>query len=230
MRWVRTCRACRAGQIAPWLLTRRCGIRIGLVGRWDGLPVRAVQLGGLSHTAPDGMCGDKSLGLRRDWSEDAVLVEPHAIGAAAVLCRFEARASDLRHVLKKGSLRRSFLCPVGAVTYLASPAIPAGNGSPLARSWRLVAMVHVIGWWRLRSIGIRCRRGPGPFVRARETVRLLRVLMSGHVGSGLLRRGWWRKTGVDLRKETKGQQGCVERKREGRDIRRWKATQQRQDP
>jgi hypothetical protein len=38
---------------------------------------------------------NKSLRLSGDGGEDAILVEPHAIGAAAVLGRLEARASNL---------------------------------------------------------------------------------------------------------------------------------------
>ena len=38
----------------------------------------------------------KSLGLRGDWGEDALLLEALAVGAASVIGGFEAGAADLQ--------------------------------------------------------------------------------------------------------------------------------------
>ena len=91
MSWVRTCSW--AGQIllrAPWL-----AVGLAVARRRKRLPVGTIHWRGLADAAPDGMGGNKSLRLCRNGGEDAVLVEPHAVGAAAVLCRLEARASNL---------------------------------------------------------------------------------------------------------------------------------------
>ena len=44
------------------------------------------------------MCRNKRLRLGRHWGEDAILVEPHAVGATAVFSRLEARAANLGKV------------------------------------------------------------------------------------------------------------------------------------
>jgi hypothetical protein len=97
---IRTCRACRAGQIL--LLPRR--VRFGMASRRERLPICSVHGRRLSYTAPYGMCWNKSLRLRRHRRKDTILIEPHAIRAAAVVCSLEARAADLRQ--KRISMRK----------------------------------------------------------------------------------------------------------------------------
>ena len=93
MSWRRTWRACRARQIS--LLPRRLTICIRMA-RWrKRLSVGAVHGWRVAHSTPDGVRRDKSLRLRRDGREDAVLVEPQAIRAAAVVGGLEAGASNL---------------------------------------------------------------------------------------------------------------------------------------
>jgi hypothetical protein len=101
MNWVRTCSWAR--QIA--LLTRLLlllTICFRMARRRERLAICAVHWGRLSNASPYGVCRNKSLCLRRDGREDAVLVEPHAVGAAAVLGGLEAGASDLRRVSEIG--------------------------------------------------------------------------------------------------------------------------------
>jgi hypothetical protein len=166
MSWVRTCSWAR--QILLW--ARWLTIGLAVASRRKRLAICAIHGRRLADTAPDGVGGHKSLRLCRNGSEDAVLVEPHAVGAAAVLCRLETRASNL-----------------------AASAVPAGNGSALAGSWRLVVLLDILRWWRrLLSIWVWRRRSTRPFIGAWQTVRL-RVLvlvlrMLGHVGSRLLGR------------------------------------------
>lgn len=102
---VRTCSG--AGQI----LLRATRLCVGLVlaRRRKRLPVGAIHGRRLSDTAPDRVGRDKSLRLGRDGGEYAVLVEPHAIRAAAVLGRFKAGAANLckeekknKHDMSKG--------------------------------------------------------------------------------------------------------------------------------
>jgi hypothetical protein len=160
-----------AGQILlllAWLLVRLCVAR-----RRKRLAICAVHGWRLPDTTPDSVSRDESLCLRRDWSEDAVLIESHAVGAAAILGRLEARASDL-----------------------ATPAVPTGNGSALARSWWLVMLLDILRRrGRLPAIWILRRRAPIPLVGPRKTVGLLvlRMLVGSHVGAWLLR--WWRWEG-----------------------------------
>jgi hypothetical protein len=92
MSWVRTCSWAR--QIL--LLARWLPVGITVARRRKGLPIGTVHGRWLSDAAPDGVGRDESLGLRGDGGEDAVLVEPHAVGAAAIFSRLEARAPDLR--------------------------------------------------------------------------------------------------------------------------------------
>jgi hypothetical protein len=94
MNLVRTCSW--TGQILLLLLLARLlAICLGVARRGQGLAVRTVHGRRLSDAAPDGVCRHESLRLRRDGREDAVLVEPHAVGAAPVLGGLEARASNL---------------------------------------------------------------------------------------------------------------------------------------
>lgn len=111
-------------------MARRKRLAIGTIHGWR-----------LANTSPDGVGRNKSLSLCGNGCEDAVLVEPHAVGAATVLCRLEARASNL-----------------------ATSAVPAGNGSALARSWRLVVLLDVLRWWRLLAIWIWWRRSTRPLI------------------------------------------------------------------
>lgn len=97
MSWVRTCSG--AGQIMR--LARRLAIWLGMAGRRERLPVGAVHGRWLSDTAPDCVSRNKGLRLGRHGGEDAVLVEPHAVGAAAVLSRLEAGAADLGRVSRQ---------------------------------------------------------------------------------------------------------------------------------
>ena len=95
---IRTCG--RAGQITLLLLlllprARRLAISICVARRREGLPVGAVHGRGSADTAPDGVCWDKGLRLSRDRCEDAVLIEPQTVGAAAVLGGLEARTANL---------------------------------------------------------------------------------------------------------------------------------------
>lgn len=77
------------------LRTRRLAICFGVLRCWQRLTVRAVHGRGLADAAPNGVGRHKGLGLSRDGREDAVLVEAHAIGASAIVCRLESRASYL---------------------------------------------------------------------------------------------------------------------------------------
>jgi hypothetical protein len=95
MSWVRTCSWAR--QILR-LLPGWLAVGFPMVCRRKWLAVRAVHGRGLADTPPDGVRRDKSLRLGGDGGEDAVLVEPHAVRAAAVLGRFKARAPDLQYV------------------------------------------------------------------------------------------------------------------------------------
>jgi hypothetical protein len=47
------------------------------------------------------MSWDESLGLRRDWCEDALLLESLAVGAASFRVLVESRAANLPIVLGK---------------------------------------------------------------------------------------------------------------------------------
>jgi hypothetical protein len=47
--------------------------------------------------APDSVCWDEGLGLRRDWREYALLGKALAVCAAAVFRLIKARAADLSH-------------------------------------------------------------------------------------------------------------------------------------
>lgn len=97
MSWVRTCSG--AGQIVR--LARRLAIGLGVAGRRERLPVGAVHGRWLPDTAPDSVRGNKGLRLGRHGGEDAVLVESHAIGAAAVLGCLKAGAADLGKVSRQ---------------------------------------------------------------------------------------------------------------------------------
>jgi hypothetical protein len=98
MNWVRTCSWAR--QVLR-LLPRRLAIGIPVACRRKWLPICAIHGRWLSDTPPDGVRRDEGLRLRGDGGEDAVLVEPHAIRAAAILGRLEARAPDLQSVSGK---------------------------------------------------------------------------------------------------------------------------------
>jgi hypothetical protein len=88
MNWVRTCSWARQIALLAGLLL--LAIRFGMA-RWrQRLAICAVHWGWLSDAAPNGMCRNESLGLGRNGRENAVLVEPHAVGAAAVFGGLEA--------------------------------------------------------------------------------------------------------------------------------------------
>jgi hypothetical protein len=143
MSWVRTCSG--TGQILR--LARGLAIWLAVAGRRERLPVGAVHGGWLSDTAPDCVCRNKCLSLSRYWGEDAVLVEPHAVGAAAVLSRLEARAADLVKVSRQSRVNcmgRGVPCDVcssdrqwqcageglaagGAAGRIAAAAVAAGD-------------------------------------------------------------------------------------------------------
>ena len=113
--------------------------------RWSGLLLERLTIGsvhgwGGSHSTPNSMCWNESLSLRRDGGEDAILIEPHTVGTAAIVGVLETGAANL-HIdcYKKKTSRTGFY----GIRYLASPAVTAGNCGPLARCWRLVAM-HVV--------------------------------------------------------------------------------------
>jgi hypothetical protein len=163
--------------------------------RRKGLPIGTVHRRRLSDAAPDGVRRDEGLGLGGDGGEDAVLVEPHAVGAAAIFSRLEARAPDLRTVSK---LRRAI---AWAITYLATSAVAAGNGGALAGSWRLVLLLLLPilrWWWRLLAVWVLRRRSARPLIGAGQAIWLLLVVvrMLSHVGSRLL--GRRRERGVHL--------------------------------
>jgi hypothetical protein len=92
------------------------------------------------------------------------------------------------------------------VVYLATSAVATGNGSALARGWRLVVLLDVLRrrWWLL-AIWIWWRRSASPLIGTWQAVWLLvlvRVLvlvlgMLSHVGTGLLG-GRRRERGVHL--------------------------------
>lgn len=94
MNWVRTCSWARQVALLAWWW-RWLPISITMACRRERLPICAVHGWRLSHAPPDGVCRNKSLRLGRDRREDAVLVEPHAIGASAVFGGLEARAAYL---------------------------------------------------------------------------------------------------------------------------------------
>lgn len=132
---IRTCGG--AGQIALLLLprARRLAVGICVARRRQRLPVRAVHGWRGAHTAPDGVRGDKGLRLRRDGREDAVLVEPQAVGAAAVLGGLEAGAADLEQVSKtqrEQDVWRALPCDVcssGRQWQCAGEALAAGGAA-----------------------------------------------------------------------------------------------------
>jgi hypothetical protein len=104
MNWVRTCSWARQILLLLRLwLARRLAIRVPMVCRRKRLAIRAIHGRWLSHATPDRMCRHERLRLRRDGREDAVLVEPHAIGAAAILGGLEAGAPDLHSVSGRSS-------------------------------------------------------------------------------------------------------------------------------
>lgn len=88
MDWIRTCSG--AGQILLLLLAALLAKGLSMARRRERLPVGTVHGRRLADAAPDGVGRDKSLRLRGDGGEDAVLVEPHAIRAAAVFGGLEA--------------------------------------------------------------------------------------------------------------------------------------------
>lgn len=101
MNWVRTCSWAR--QIA--LLARRwrrLAVRITVICRRQRLSIGAIHGWWLSHTPPNSVRGNKSLRLGGHRCENTVLVETHAIGAAAVFGGLKAGAANLccvsRHV------------------------------------------------------------------------------------------------------------------------------------
>jgi hypothetical protein len=90
--------------------------------------------------------------------------------------------------------------------YLAASAVAAGNGSALARSWRLVVRLDILRWRRaLLLIWMLGRRPALPLVGAGQAVgllvlRMLRMLVGSHVGSRLVGRRWERRAHlVDVR-------------------------------
>jgi len=114
--WISLVRTCSgAGQILL-LAGRLLAIGLGVARGRKGLPVGAIHGRRLSDAPPDGVGGDKGLRLRRDGREDAVLVEAHAVLAAAVLGSLEARTADLEYVSGER---------VGAITL----ALPCDGGS-----------------------------------------------------------------------------------------------------
>lgn len=132
-----------------------------MASRRKRLPVGTIHGWRLANTSPDGVSRNKSLSLCGNGSEDAVLVEPHAVGAAAVFCRLEARASNLWGRVSYNNLDALRW----AIKYLAASAVPAGNGSALARSWRLVVLLDVLRWWwRLLAVWIWWRRSTRPLI------------------------------------------------------------------
>lgn len=87
-----------------------------------------------------------------------------------------------------------------AVMYLATSAVPAGNGSALSGSWRLVVLLDILRRRRwLLAVRVWRRRGARPLIGAWQAVGLLVLVlrMLGHVGSGLLGRRR-RERGVHL--------------------------------
>lgn len=90
--------------------------------------------------------------------------------------------------------------------YLAAAAVAAGNGSALAGRGRLVVLLDVLRRRGLLAVWILRRRRACPLVGAWQAVLLLLlllrvvlgVLVGGHVGARLLRRGRGREGGVDL--------------------------------
>jgi hypothetical protein len=100
MNWVRTCSWARQIALLAGLLL--LAICFCVARRRKRLTVCAIHWGWLSDTSPHGMCRHKCLRLRGDGRENAVLVEPHAVGAAAVFGGLEARASNLYRVSKSG--------------------------------------------------------------------------------------------------------------------------------
>jgi hypothetical protein len=201
MSWVRTC--CGTGQIL--LLARGLPVGVAVVCRRKRLPIGAIHGRGLADATPDCMRRNECLGLGGNGGEDAVLVEPHAVGATTVFCRLEAGAPNLR--LSQLAVSLSLVVALAraiamAMTHLPTSTVAAGNGSALAGSWRLVVvLLHILGRRRrLLAIWIWRRRRAGPLVGAGQTIWLLVLIlrMLGHVGSGLLRRRR-RERGVHMR-------------------------------
>jgi hypothetical protein len=105
-RWIRTCRRRGTGQILRlrWRWRRRSVCTP--MARLERLAKRAVHGRRRAHSTPDSVRGHKGLRLGRHGSEDAVLVEPHAVLAAAVVGGLEARTADLQ----SWSVQRSLWC------------------------------------------------------------------------------------------------------------------------
>jgi hypothetical protein len=131
----RTWRACRARQIR--LPARRLTICIGMARRRKRLSVGTVHGRRISHSTPDGVRGDKGLRLCGDGREDAVLVEAHAIRAAAVIGRLEAGAANLAGVSGgHGTFTSSTPCVAGSTCrQWRSSGEELAAGAPAPCSW-----------------------------------------------------------------------------------------------
>jgi len=95
-----------------WLLRLLRWIGLLPTTCWQRLTVCAIELCVRWRvlTAPDGVCGDESLGLGAYRREDALLREALTVGAAAILRLIEARAANLASptiaTCDRGSLTR----------------------------------------------------------------------------------------------------------------------------
>ena len=101
MNWVRTCSWARQVALLARLLRWLLAVCFGMARGRERLAICAIHGRWLPNTPPNRVCRNKSLCLRRDRREDAILVEPHAVGAAAVLGGLEARAANLCVVSKR---------------------------------------------------------------------------------------------------------------------------------
>jgi hypothetical protein len=101
MNWVRTCSWARQVALLARLLRWLLAVCFGMARGRERLAICAIHGRWLPDTPPNRVCRNKSLCLRRDRREDTILVEPHAVGAAAVLGGLEARAANLCVVSKR---------------------------------------------------------------------------------------------------------------------------------
>jgi hypothetical protein len=143
---IRTCGSCRARKIG--LLGRRlrrvaiprrrrrgrlCGLSTirRVTGRRERLPVGAIHGRRHSDAAPNCVSRHKGLRLCGHWGKDAILIEPYAVSAAAIVGVLEAGAANLYALV---GLKGFIYCMSQVGSYLSPTAIATGNGSALAWS------------------------------------------------------------------------------------------------
>lgn len=89
-------RTCHIGHILRLLARSLIRLRRLSRGLLKWLPICSIHWGRLPNPSPDCVSGHKCLRLSGNWREDAVLIESHAVGAATIFGRLEARATNLQ--------------------------------------------------------------------------------------------------------------------------------------